>query len=324
MKSMFQGAVKTSSVLQKALDEAGQRKNLGPLPEDAFIVIDEQPILYSGFNEVRKYPSLETDLSIFEKRLAEIGTYNTNNGIVSAVNHEGKVIVAPVTNARMIALKEAGYKQNSALGVPLSNGEYPVRPHIAKTFSTMQKEANLEWEKMAAGQFEEECLAHAKAVNNGEEPDPIPATFMEVDGLVYNLNSTDPELNLRTIAVAEAYRGTGRTQEAGTYASNNGLIAVVDTKGHLHLGAATSENFEALSKAGYKGKDFYVPLSNGEIPMGWVGQLDPSQTRLHCGVDQTLIQDLNQILGREYNATYISEQYSKKQAGKAQPTPAPV
>lgn len=55
-----------------------------------------------------------------------VGTYNTNNGMLSYVDHLGRYYVAPSTEVLLDALNNAGYEHNGNMWVDGSNGEMPA------------------------------------------------------------------------------------------------------------------------------------------------------------------------------------------------------
>lgn len=79
-------------------------------------------------------PSVETkvygiehqfEVQIVRERVGRVGTFNTNNGITTYVDHVGRYSVAPSSTVLMEALSEAGYKQESGY-VYCSNGDMPA------------------------------------------------------------------------------------------------------------------------------------------------------------------------------------------------------
>lgn len=80
------------------------------------------------------------DSGMSQKRLAEVGTYSTNNGILARVDHEGIMQVAPATSERVSELHKAGYRPES-LSVPLSNGDKPANDYDLEKWDRMVQEA---------------------------------------------------------------------------------------------------------------------------------------------------------------------------------------
>ena len=77
-------------------------------------------------------------------RLDQVGTYQTNNGIVAFVNERGQMCVAPMTTERMRALNEAGYTTRGNIWVPMSNGEQLTDPTLQAQWEKMRTEARAE------------------------------------------------------------------------------------------------------------------------------------------------------------------------------------
>jgi hypothetical protein len=296
-----------SQVLLKQLETAGAEKGLKPLSAEAFIALDGECYMHNTW-ETYVHPSIiENTAQEFDYRMESLGTYNTNNGMLAVIDHRGFVQVAPVTDKVLDMLEEGGYRRNSALGVPLSNGERLIKPFEAKRFKTMLTEAGLEWDRKSAEGYAEESKKNA-AKNCGRMPDEVPSDgFMRAEGLVYAHNLYDGTAYFDTI-------GSGmRTREAGTFSTNNDTLAVVNARGELYIGSASGENMNALETAGYvrSRHDFHVPFSNGEIPLGWEGQQDFPGGPLRGGLNVHTIQQVDRVLGRGYNIDFLQGQYEE-------------
>ena len=65
------------------------------------------------------------------ERAETIGTYDSNNGVITLVDENGDRYIAPWSKERMRVLKSAGYKVKSQY-VPCSNGDLPTDPELKK------------------------------------------------------------------------------------------------------------------------------------------------------------------------------------------------
>lgn len=73
------------------------------------------------------------------ERLENIGKYSVNNSVISRVNENGEMLVAPYSDYRMKQLKESGYK-NGSFFVPLSNGQEPLDKDLRARWQRMRDE----------------------------------------------------------------------------------------------------------------------------------------------------------------------------------------
>jgi len=73
-------------------------------------------------------------------RLEQVGTYDSNNGVIAFVDGEGRMRVAPATSDRYSALRAAGYRRGG-IGVPFSNGDMPTDPALCGQWEKMRDEA---------------------------------------------------------------------------------------------------------------------------------------------------------------------------------------
>jgi len=95
--------------------------------------------------------------------------------------------------------------------------------------------------------------------------------FIEADGVAYiTMRSQQGAIPTRF----EHDEVSNRLEHMGEYASNNSSVAVIDGTGKLFIAANSAENRKFLEEAGYKdaGRDFNVPFSNGEEPVGLSGK----------------------------------------------------
>lgn len=67
------------------------------------------------------------------ERYEDVGTYDSNNSVITFVDEKGDRYVAPYSDERMRVLKVAGY-QHKGQFVPCSNGELPINSELRKRF----------------------------------------------------------------------------------------------------------------------------------------------------------------------------------------------
>ena len=130
--------------------KASEDKRLKDLPEEAYqlsIEIPKEGLETSWYGRLETtYP--EDDYNMTEK----IGTYCSNNGIVTFVDSKGRKFVSPFYREIREMLSAAGYTERG-LYVPLSNGEVPTDPIIATKWETMWRNSrNLPAEEMTQGE----------------------------------------------------------------------------------------------------------------------------------------------------------------------------
>ena len=120
--------------------------------------------------------------------------------------------------------------------------------------------------------------------------------FIKVDGVVYIRNQI---CGIEVIPDAnnpdEAFM---RPQQAGTYSTDNGVLAFVDPEGALYVGAnkSWSRSLEVLQSCGYVNLgEGSTPFSNCEQALSWSTQLDDTKTRLRA-LDPKLIGDMHETL----------------------------
>jgi hypothetical protein len=65
----------------------------------------------------------------------------------------------------------------------------------------------------------------------------------------------------------ESWQGHSIQVEPRSYAINNGVVAAVNERKKVFVAPLTSDRIEALIEAGYRQANFFVPLSNNEVPV---------------------------------------------------------
>ncbi|HRC28218.1 MAG TPA: hypothetical protein PKV96_02410 [Candidatus Saccharimonas sp.] len=79
--------------------------------------------------------------SVERERVGKVGTFNTNNGTITYVDHLGRYYVAPSSTRLLDALISAGYAQDGNLHVYCSNGDMPADPKRIKQIFVAQEVA---------------------------------------------------------------------------------------------------------------------------------------------------------------------------------------
>lgn len=309
---------KTSIIQQSielALKISAEEKGVKPLPKEKFITSDGEPYLIAG-QGLSRFKSLDSgEEDVVNERARLQGKYSTNNGMVSAVDADGALLVAPYTDEVMSILKDLDYKEASnELPVPFSNGQKPVRPDIAKKLETMRREAEVEIVKKSTKHYVDECEDNARH-EDGSLPKAISEVegyLMKIDGIVYCNGVYDENSQLEVLS------SVGRTKAAGHYSESHGFVAVVDTKGSMYLGKRDDATIKSLQDAGYRSSSFDVPLSNGGMPLGWQGQMigTGACAILEGGVDTTLMADFNDKLGCSIDTDFVVDSYQNRTALK--------
>ncbi len=197
----------------------------------------------------------------------DIGTYNDNNSIIVFVDNNGKTFISPYHHEVLEILKNNKY-QHSKIYVPLSNGEEIV-----------DNTTNDQWKKLCLGSREmtlsriaesrkQKYIEIAEIRNIGALPDDV-----------YRLSFEIPENGIDTIWFGEKHETTMPLNEwelehaIGTYCQNNDRLVFVNEKGKTYVTPFASEITATLRKSGYKGRNMYVPFSNGDIPSNEIAAL---------------------------------------------------
>ena len=79
--------------------------------------------------------------SVARERVGKVGTFNTNNGTITYVDHLGRYFVAPSSTRLLDALSSAGYAHDGGLHVYCSNGDMPADPKRIKQIFVSQEVA---------------------------------------------------------------------------------------------------------------------------------------------------------------------------------------
>jgi len=252
-------AVSIQSPIETQYRAEAERKGIRPVEQGEWLDVDG--VRYQLFADVESEVDPSTDEENLETRKRLVGTYDINNSTVAYVREDGRVIVGHATLENIQALENAGYRRGR-MWVPFSNGEVPTDEKVRQAYLEM-RERGLEHNKRV--RVKEHLDIYASEAQRKNVREVGEGIWMEVDGIEYTFSRTDRPSQIPSNT--DGYNiPSERVQQVGTFDSNNGMIAFVDSRGKLHVGASTKENYEALMKAGYSRGSMWVPFSNGESP----------------------------------------------------------
>lgn len=170
--------------------------------------------------------------------------FDMNNGILSFVL-EGKVYVIPEMWGAYATLQSEGFRK-SYFYVPFSNGDYPLAYEA-------------QWKK-----FLEDCKGFCKK-NGIKSIDPkLVAMCFEIPGGGLITHHLYGDSIVYPVLSSMCFDSTACSW-MGTYATNNGTCQFVYCDGKTYV-TRNWDVVEALQASGFKRKDRFVPLSNGEVP----------------------------------------------------------
>ncbi len=193
------------------------------------------------------------------KRLEGVGTYTSNNGVVAIIDGEGRLRVSPRSREISEAIKEAGYTPGN-IWVPLSNGELPVDPQVKEKWMGMVERTRQQNLEARTREHLNRYLLVAQERGIREIGGQwLPMDGVETESFVDGISKTEPNTDGYNMPI-------GRLELVGTYAINNGVVAIVDHEGKMKVAPANKETYKAIRDAGYTPGNIWVPLSNKEIP----------------------------------------------------------
>ena len=99
--------------------------------------MENAQILTTGARDLEgRVPTSTESADVIRERLKNIGKCSVNNGVISRIDENGEMLVAPYSDYLMERLKKMGY-ENGSFFVPLSNGQEPL-----------DKEKREKWQRM--------------------------------------------------------------------------------------------------------------------------------------------------------------------------------
>ena len=110
------------------------------------IVTDNLKINYQGAKRVTETNSgFSFNSQVAASRREKIGTYNIGNTVIGFIDEKGAMRVTPLTTKRIESLRAAGYTQDGAMSVPLSDVVFtPANEALASQWELMKEKAALE------------------------------------------------------------------------------------------------------------------------------------------------------------------------------------
>lgn len=182
--------------------------------------------------------------------------FDMNNGILSFAL-EGTVYVIPEMWGAYATLQSEGFRK-SYFYVPFSNGDYPL------AYEAQWKKLLEEQRKSLREEFLEDCKGFCKK-NGIKSIDPkLVAMCFEIPGGGLITHHLYGDSIVYPVLSSMCFDSTACSW-MGTYATNNGTCQFVYCDGKTYV-TRNWDVVEALQASGFKRKDRFVPLSNGEVP----------------------------------------------------------
>jgi len=235
-----------------------EARGVKPLHDGEWLAVDGTG--YQWYGDGKEKIPASTDQTAVASQLDQVGTYNYNNGTFALVDQDGIVRIGHGTSANSKVLEEAGYRR-SGMWVPFSNGEIPTDPTLRQQYLELRERGREASKKENTERHLEVYreIAERKGLKEVEG-----GLLMMVDGIEYrHFGNETGTVEVNSDGCNMPIR---RVDQVGTYDSNNGIMAFVDSQGRMWVGASTKENFDAIRKAGYESGGIWVPFSNGEMP----------------------------------------------------------
>lgn len=92
--------------------------------------VEADNVLYKSFQGGFYFIPDRSDQGAIEDRLARLGQFTTHNGVVAAVDAEGRLIVASDTDENIKFLEDSGFRKTENVMVPLSSREVVIGVRI--------------------------------------------------------------------------------------------------------------------------------------------------------------------------------------------------
>lgn len=104
--------------------EIAERKGIKPIKGGLFMMVDGIEYRFYG-NETGRIEVNTDGSNMAIHRVDQVGTYDSNNGIIAFVDEQGRMWVGASTEENWKVLQKAGYTRGG-IWVPFSNGEIPT------------------------------------------------------------------------------------------------------------------------------------------------------------------------------------------------------
>lgn len=163
----------------------------------------------------------------------------------------------PKCGGAYATLQSEGFRK-SYFYVPFSNGDYPL------AYEAQWKKLLEEQRKSLREEFLEDCKGFCKK-NGIKSIDPkLVAMCFEIPGGGLITHHLYGDSIVYPVLSSMCFDSTACSW-MGTYATNNGTCQFVYCDGKTYV-TRNWDVVEALQASGFKRKDRFVPLSNGEVP----------------------------------------------------------
>lgn len=118
--------------------KAAEEKGIKPVEGGEFMVVDGIPYEYSGMHEDDMVVPVNTDGYNPSRSREQVGTFGANNSTLAFIDGEGHMSIGHDTSENRNALQRSGYRWNSSLGVPFSNGEEPTDRGVRQQYQELR------------------------------------------------------------------------------------------------------------------------------------------------------------------------------------------
>jgi len=203
------------------------------------------------------------DEKVQEQRKKLKNTYNVQGDFIYITGESGEITIVPNTQAELKKIIEAGYTY------------FKEATHYIEDAQPTNLKSRIEFlefrlktiEQRKKENIELHLSIYQERAEQLELREIINGYFIKIDGVEYNnfINGGRTE-RIPVNTDGNDFR-LDRLKAIGIFTSNNGKLCFVGPDGSMYLGANTSENIKALTKAGYREGNLFVPFSNGETPI---------------------------------------------------------
>ena len=119
--------------------KAAEQKGIKPIEGGEFLMIDGVPYEYSGRHKDDMVIPVNTDGYNPSRSREQVGTFGANNSTLAFVDGEGHMNIGHDTSENRNVLQSAGYRWDSNLGVPFSNGEEPTDQRVREQYQQLRQ-----------------------------------------------------------------------------------------------------------------------------------------------------------------------------------------
>jgi hypothetical protein len=225
--------------------QRAEQEGIKPVKDGVWASVDG--VEWTGYGgSVGKIDENTNGYNMPMNRLEMVGTYDSNNGRLAYVDHEGKMHVGASTTKNYNALRDAGYK-SGGIWVPFSNGEVPTDQATREAFRDIFTGLPKDELEMVRNQRADEVIGLKKGLF-GEV-----AVIPDRDELIKQV-ADHQEIPYRSSdSVVERYSPRSETDQAGfdrTVYSGEGFTFSFKGREELPIyGTAQSSRSELLGEA---------------------------------------------------------------------------